>query len=123
MEIRRTRLRQLILGFLDLLTLIISYLSGLWIRYEFRAGSIPPEHARGMMIMLTFVLPVTFVVYLVFRLYRGIWIYASIAELMNIILAYMVMAPILVLINLIGSQKIPWSSLFIAYILSGFTAS
>ena len=119
-EIRRTRLRQAILIFLDLVSLIVSYLSGVWIRFEFRAGSIPPEHVQGVLVMLAFVIPITFILYLIFRLYRGIWIYASIAELTNIIIAYMILAPVLVLINYVGYQKIPWSSLFIAYILSGF---
>ena len=117
-EIRRTRSRQVIIVFADVITIILSYFFALFVRFDFIVSKIPPEHIDGCARILPAVIILTIAVYYFFHLYQSIWSYASVAELNNIVKAYLILAPCFILINRIRWQRIPWSSLFIAYVLS-----
>ena len=117
-EIRRTRSRQLIIVFADVISLIVAYLIGVVVRFDFEPSSVPPEFISGCLKLLPFVILFTLTLYYFLHLYHSIWSYASVAEVNSIVKAYLILAPILVFVNAYRGLKIPRSSLFVGYVLS-----
>ncbi len=69
---------------LDLLLLFISYYFSYLIRFE---GDIPPIHATAFKRTVWFIVPLKLISFLLFGLYRGMWRYTSIPDLLNIVKA------------------------------------
>jgi len=69
----------------DMSWIPIAILLAYWIR--FNLGVIPPEHMHGMTLMILVALPVQLCCFSLFKLYRGIWHFASIPDLVRIVRA------------------------------------
>ena len=75
-----------------------------WLRFNFE---IPPDYLHGMLQMLAAVIPLQAVMFWSFGLYRGMWRYASVPDLIRILVAVGLSALILtVLIFMMGWQHI-----------------
>jgi len=68
--------------FHDLAMIPVAWLSAYWLR--FNLGSIPPEHLSSALYSLTIVIVVQVMVFRYFGLYRGVWRFASIPDLIRI---------------------------------------
>ena len=105
---------------LDIICIAGSFLSSLWIRYEFNLDLIPAEQLYFSLKML---IPWIILSLLVFRassLYRSIWIFVSIDELFRIIVAYSVLTVCLVIVSLFAPVKMPISFYVMGILLSFF---
>lgn len=105
--------------FLDVLTIIISYYTSLWVRFDFMISRIPHRFITILPAFLAVVIVVTIIVYYRMHLYHSIWRYVSVAEASNIIISYMIIGVFTVIYNCIPVQKLPWSVIFIAFIMNG----
>ena len=108
----------LLLMALDIATIILSYYTALWVRFEFVIKRIPRRFFGELAFYLPLILIITLLVYYLLHLYHSIWKFASLAEAARIIAAYLILLPIMIALNLIPKQRLPWSCLFIAYVLN-----
>ncbi|MBQ0054826.1 MAG: polysaccharide biosynthesis protein [Synergistaceae bacterium] len=111
--------RACLIMFGDILSVAVSFMFGLWIRYDFMADKIPHGYLEAVTYFIIYACIIVVLVYRAFRLYQSIWRYASVTEAYRIVLAYMVLALLFLLGNKVEQLRIPRSSLFVAYILCG----
>ncbi len=79
----RNRLALLI--FLDLLIVALSGFLALYVRYDFRFEKINALYMQREMYALPLHLLVTFALFVLFRLYKSVWKFASVTEFLNVI--------------------------------------
>lgn len=76
--------RIIALVILDVMATVISSFAALFIRYEFSFWSIPQEYMTKFEQLLPFNVLVTLLFFVIWRLYKSVWRYASVTELVNI---------------------------------------
>ena len=76
--------RIVMLVFLDVLTVIIASFLALYIRYDFSFRMIPTYYMEYVATYAVINIPLTLLIYLVFRLYQSVWAYASAYELLEV---------------------------------------
>ena len=108
----------LLLLTLDVLSIFLSYWVSLWVRFEFHFRRIPPRFSKELVFFIPVMIAITLVVYYFLHLYHSIWKFVSLAEAARIIEAYLILLPIMVVLNVVPKQRLPWSALFIAYVLN-----
>ena len=108
----------ILLVFLDVLSIVVSYFIGLWARYDFRLNIIPEDYKTACCYFVTGILVISIITYFIFRLYHSVWRYASISEAYRVVYAYMVIALGAILLNCIPAFTIPRAAILIGYILS-----
>ncbi len=74
--------------FLDILSVLLSYLLALLLRFDFVFSSIPREYLDGYMWSMPYWAIITAVVFYGFRLYHSIWRFAGMDEAKRIVQAY-----------------------------------
>jgi FlaA1/EpsC-like NDP-sugar epimerase len=79
--------RRLLFILIDILCINLASLFALTIRFYLDLGEIPMEFVDSILIYAPIHTAITLVLFWIFRLYHSLWIYASIAEGMNIVLA------------------------------------
>ena len=67
----------------DFLAMVVCWLLALLIRFDFLYSQIPPEYLRAYRVAIVPSAVVTVVVFVVFQLYRSLWQYASLEELVR----------------------------------------
>ncbi len=72
----------------DALMIPISWFLALWLRYNL--GPIPPTALENALLSLAIILPIQVSSFIVFGLYRGIWRFASLPDIIRIIKAVVV---------------------------------
>ena len=77
--------RILLLVILDAMTVIIASFLALYIRFDFSFAQIETQYLEVVAEYLIVNIAVTLIIYMVFRLYKSVWRYASATELVNII--------------------------------------
>ena len=77
--------------FCDVLIILAAYLAALVLRFDFAFSSIPQNFIDGYMWSMPYWVIVTIVVFYALKLYHSIWSFASMAELMRMIGAYVVL--------------------------------
>ena len=80
--------RAYIILFLDVISVLVSYLAALLLRFDFVFSSIPREYLDGYMWSMPYWVIITVVVFYGFRLYHSIWRFAGMDEAKRIIQAY-----------------------------------
>ena len=81
-RIPKNRIAMLV--FLDVLTVIIASFLALYIRYDFSFRMIPTYYMEYVATYAVINIPLTLLIYLVFRLYQSVWAYASASELLEV---------------------------------------
>lgn len=81
------KLRVFVLILLDIIMIQISSFMALYIRYEFRFNDIDSRFLRSIVIYAPVNTLIILVIFFLFKLYSSIWKYASIEEMIQIILA------------------------------------
>lgn len=74
----------------DFVAVLFSYLAALWIRFDCNFGSIPTEYLRTYYDTIVAYGFFCILVFLLLRLYKSIWKFASYSELIRVIMATMV---------------------------------
>ena len=83
--------RACVLLFLDIISILVSYLAALLLRFDFVFSRIPAEYLAGYMWSMPYWAAVTVVVFYGFRLYHSIWRFAGIDEAKRIVQAYILL--------------------------------
>ncbi|MBN2828057.1 MAG: polysaccharide biosynthesis protein [Tissierellales bacterium] len=78
------KIRMLLLLTIDVLTIIMAYYGALWLRFD---GVIEAQYYELFVKYIPALIIIKIVIFMVFRLYRSLWEYASIEEMMNICIA------------------------------------
>lgn len=80
--------RRFVFLLIDILTIPISWYSAYWLR--FNLGKIPPQELLQASSLLPFLMMMQFLVFWFFGLYRGIWNFASLPDLIRILKSVLV---------------------------------
>ncbi len=107
----------LILMAYDFVTIAFSYFFGLWLRFDFQFGKIPPAYLSVYYKMIIPYALVCIFVYWLFKLYRSIWRFASYSELTNIILSNLILGLFNYIVTRIFGARMPISYHIIGFIM------
>jgi FlaA1/EpsC-like NDP-sugar epimerase len=88
----------------DLLSIPVAWMLAYWLR--FNLDTIPPEFLSGALQALPWVLPIQAGVYWLFGLYRGVWRFASIPDLVRITKAVLVGTALVVVVLFILNRSL-----------------
>ena len=110
--------RALVLAFVDMCIIAISFFFALMIRFEFSYSHIPLSFLEGYLHIVPLFMVISLVVFYIFRLYHSIWRFASINEFMHIIAAFLVLAVVSITIHEVYKIKMPYAFWIIGLMLS-----
>lgn len=107
----------------DFIVLSVSSLFALWIRFDF--SEIPAQYLSNAYNYIVFDFIILFAVFLILKLYTSVWKYASVYELINIVIGCIATEAAIVLYKTIAGIKMPTSyylvQIFILIALTCFT--
>ena len=108
----------------DTLLVALAYYLAHYIRFD---GSIPPDHLNNFLRSIIWIIPVKLICFIVFKLYRGMWRYTSIHDMLNILKASLSSTAIVVLLAVVTVRLSGFSrgvliiDFFLTYLfISGF---
>ena len=107
-----------IIGLMDILSVIASYFFALMLRFDFKFGMIPEEYIEGYLDLMPYWCAVTFAVFLITKLYHSIWSFAGISELWMIMKAYLILIPAYVVCVFLSEVRMPRSYYAIGLVLN-----
>ena len=110
--------RAVLLAFMDVLIILVSYLAALLLRFDLKFSMIPVMYIDGYLWTMPYYVMITLVVFYVCRLYHSIWRLASVAELRMILTAYMILGVAYIAGMLFMDMHMPRSYYFMGYIIS-----
>lgn len=99
-------IRKLILVFVDMVLINLAFCLALFIRFD---SAVPQQYYDSFFNNILFITVMQVVVFSLFGLYRSLWEYASIDELMQIFLATAVAGVLAVLIGFLTGSRFPYS--------------
>lgn len=111
-------IRALVIAFLDICILSISYFFALMVRFDFAFGKIPKEYLNGYKNIIIPYIVCALIVFYIFRLYHSIWRFASVSELSRMIWAFLVLQVIAIALNKIVGVRMPYSFWMIGFLIS-----
>ena len=117
------KLRRLIVLAHDLFAAVLAWIAAFWLRFNF---DVPQEYQELMVELLPWILAVHAAVFLVMGLYRGLWRYASLADLQRIALAVGICAlavPAVVIFVRAGLLPVPRTVYILTPLLLGLAMS
>ena len=85
--IQRWQIVSTALKIIDVLIVNGAYFLALWIRFDFRFSLIENQYFERWLRFTPIYTIVCLVIFILFRLYRSVWIYVSYEELKNIIIS------------------------------------
>ncbi len=109
--------RTLALVFLDIMAIMAASFAALYIRYEFSFSAIQDKFLRNYERALPFNICITLILFLLWKLYRSVWRYASATELINIVFATTCAAAAHMLFCHVTKLNMPRSYYFIYWML------
>lgn len=110
--------RAIVLAFIDALSILVSYLFALLLRFDLVFSAVPREYMEGYIWSMPYWVIATIVVFYAFRLYHSIWRLAGFEELKTLIQAYIVLLFLYVAGMLFMKLHMPRSYYFMGYVLS-----
>lgn len=110
--------RSMILGFLDVLVILSSYLAALLMRFDLIFSKIPQQYIEGYIWSMPFWIAATIVVFYGCRLYHSVWRLASVAEFRMITTAYLILAVVYCAGGVFMQLRMPRSYYLMGYIIS-----
>lgn len=110
--------RALLIVFMDVLAVLVSYMLALFMRFDFIFSAIPRQYLEGYIWSMPYWVVSTVVVFYICRLYHSIWRLASVAEVKRILTAYVILMPIQIFGMLFMHLHMPRSYYFMGYIIS-----
>ena len=114
----RYKFKIITLLFLDVLSVMFSYLIGLLARFDFSFSAIGTKYLNAWACFVTAMMFVTIAAYLYFRLYHSVWRYASMPELERIVFAYIFIGILAMALLFNPVFRIPRGALLIGYLLN-----
>ena len=112
------REKMLVLGVVDLLTILFSYATALMLRFDFTFSAIEYKYVEGFVDSILIWSMATLLVFFVCRLYHSIWSLASTRDVITIIKAYLLLVPVYVLVAQVLQMDMPRSYYAMGYIIN-----
>mgnify|MGYP001057731246 FL=1 len=120
LQIPVTRIALLVLA--DMISIMISSVLSLYVRYEFSFMDVQKEFWEAILEAYLINVVITLIIFYIFRLYNSVWRYASDTELVNIIIAVVICAAMQPVIFWILNTHVPRSyPFFYAFFMMMFT--
>ena len=110
--------RMMIIGVMDVLSILCTYFFALILRFDMRFSTIEPDFVLGYQRSILIWAGVSILVFFICRLYHSIWSQASIAELEMILKAYVLLIPVYVCVGKLMHLHMPRSYYVMGYVLS-----
>ena len=110
--------KAILVGTLDLVTILGSYFLALLLRFDFLFSSIDPSYVEGFLRSILPWAAVTIAVFYVCRLYHSIWSLASTAELLAILRAYLILLPGYWVLKVVLKLHMPRSYYVVGFIIN-----
>ena len=107
------KIRALLLILIDIIIIVFSSIFALYLRYEFRFNDIDEKFIESMIKYAPVNILIILGLFFAFRLYSSIWKYASVREMVNIILACIMYFLIEIIEIIFFGLKVPRSHPFI----------
>ena len=104
--------------FMDIISVLVSYLAALLLRFDFIFSSIPREYLDGYMWSMPYWAIITVVVFYGFRLYHSIWRFAGMDEAKRIVQAYIVLIFLYIAGGFVMDLHMPKSYYFVGYVFN-----
>ena len=116
--------KRLIILIADILAVILAYGLALWLRFDMRYSKIPDQYLTGYMYYAVLACVITVVSYSVAKLYRSVWTYAGISEVLRTFATSIIAAGITGITFSISITRMPISFYLVGWALMfGFTAA
>ena len=110
--------KMLLLGVLDVISILGAYFFALLLRFDFKFTEIPGQFVEGYLTTIPIWCVITIVIFFACRLYRSILGQASVAELEMVIVAYVLLLPCYYAVQRITGVSMPRSYYVMGYIIS-----
>ncbi len=110
----------LLIVFLDVLSISVSFFAALWLRFELSFSAIPEQYLNCYLSTILIWCAISVVVFALFNLYNSIWVFVSTGELLRIVAAYVVLFFVALLCIVAGGLSMPRSYYVIGWIFSFF---
>ena len=107
----------LLLFIYDIFAINLSYLVALWLRFDCRYSSIPQKYLNPAFGIIPLFTVVTIAAIVLLRLYRSVWRYASLPELMRVFSASLIGAGTQIVGTLVFFDRMPISYYMVGWIL------
>ena len=115
---REWLIRAMVLGVMDVLTVLAAYFFALLLRFDFHYAAIDRKYLLEYLHSMPIWCVATILVFYIFRLYHSIWSFASVAELWQIIKAYVTLAAALLLYLVVMGVGMPRSYYIIGILIN-----
>lgn len=109
--------RILALVLMDIMSVVVASFAALYIRFDFSFKGIPTEYMARFERILPFNVVVTLLFFVIWKLYKSVWRYASATELLNIVFATTCAALGQVLVSFALGESMPRSYYVIYWFL------
>ncbi len=96
--------RRIVLVLIDIMTVCVSSVIPLWIRFELKYSDIPAEYLTSAWDFMLVNVVITLVVFYLFRLYHSLWAFAGPTEVQNIVAACFLCA----VLNFVGMRLLDY---------------
>ncbi len=110
--------KALLVGCLDVISVLGSYCFALLLRFDFIFSAIEPKYVEGFLDSILIWCVVTIGVFYLCRLYHMIWSLASTREMLSIIKAYLILMPIYWVIKDVNGLDMPRSYYVVGFIVN-----
>ena len=110
--------RAMIIGIIDIIAIVIAWYGALWMRFDFSIDRIPDNYLTTLNHFILPIILLTIAVYFPCRLYKSIWSFFSVHELMRVIIAYGILILVYGILILGFDFTLPRSVYVMATILS-----
>ena len=116
--------KRLIILIADILAVILAYGLALWLRFDMRYSKIPGEYLTGYMYYAILACVITIASYSIAKLYRSVWTYAGVSEVLRTFVTSIIAAAITGITFSVSVTRMPISFYLVGWALMfGFTAA
>lgn len=120
--VRKTKMKTILLTLYDAIVSIASYFIALWVRYDFSIGTIPNKSLLAVLYVAAPYALLVVLIFTLFRLYKTIWTYVGISELLRLFIASLVASAVhsiavTIVSFVISGHRMPISY----YVIGGFS--
>ncbi len=108
----------IVIGLVDVLSVLGSYFFALLLRFDFIYSAIPESYLDTYLWSIPFWCVASVVIFYMMRLYHSIWSYAGTAELWRIVKSYVILLPLLLAFAWMTGMRMPKSYYVMGFIMS-----
>ena len=115
---RKTNQKKVLIGFMDVISIVMSFFLALWVRFDFLLSHIPQEYLMGYLNTIGFWCVICVVAFAIAKLYNSIWMFVSTDELFRVLITYVVLAALCVGLAFVIDLHMPRSYYVLGMVFS-----